>query len=247
MNKARALGNELNVGDIELRNIKALATGNLESKDIYCTFRRPISSQEDENMSAIPRKQRAMVRKALKENMTVEFTQELDTFYAVYSESVRNLGTPVFSKKYFRLLQKTFQEEHDILLVKDEHGSCVAAVLSFYYQDQVLPYYGGSTPKARVLRANDYMYWQLMCHAASKGVKTFDFGRSKVGTGPYSFKKNWGFEPTPLEYQHLLINAQSMPELNPNNPRYRYLIAMWKKLPLPIANLVGPVLSTHLS
>jgi lipid II:glycine glycyltransferase (peptidoglycan interpeptide bridge formation enzyme) len=109
-----------------------------------------------------------------------------------------------------------------------------------------LPYYGGSRPMARSTYGNDYMYWELMCRAAGRGIRVFDYGRSKIGTGAYSFKKNWGFEPEPLHYQYFLVGDKEMPNVNPNNPKYKYFIEAWKRLPLPLANAIGPLLARHL-
>jgi len=115
-------------------------------------------------------------------------------------------------------------------------------VLSFFFRNEVLPYYGGGTPRARHLGANDFMYWELMTRAADRGARLFDFGRSKIGTGSFAFKKNWGFEPEPLHYQYWLQPGREIPDHNPLNPKYRTMIAAWKRLPLPIANIIGPAI-----
>jgi FemAB-related protein (PEP-CTERM system-associated) len=114
--------------------------------------------------------------------------------------------------------------------------------MNFYWRDEVVPYYGGGTAAARQCHANDFMYWEVMRHAAARGCRVFDFGRSKIGTGAFSFKKNWGFTPTPLEYRFLVRPGDTIPEVNPLNPKYRLMIAAWKRLPLPVANLIGPFL-----
>jgi lipid II:glycine glycyltransferase (peptidoglycan interpeptide bridge formation enzyme) len=87
---------------------------------------------------------------------------------------------------------------------------------------------------------NDFMYWNLMQAAAARGCRLFDFGRSKLGTGAYDFKKNWGFTAQPLPYEYKLYGATSLPDNNPLNPKYQLFIKMWKKLPLPLANALGP-------
>ena len=124
----------------------------------------------------------------------------------------------------------------------EDKGTPIAAVLSFYFRDQVLPYYGGGTPAARSRAGNDIMYWEVMKRAADRGCRVFDFGRSKAGTGAYSFKKNWGFNPTPLNYEFKLRVGDTIPDVNPLNPKYRLMIETWKRLPLPVANLLGPML-----
>jgi FemAB-related protein (PEP-CTERM system-associated) len=130
--------------------------------------------------------------------------------------------------------------------VIQHQGQDLAAVMSFWFRDEVLPFYGGSRLAARPVAGNDFMYWELMRRAAERGAKVFDYGRSKAGSGAYSFKKNWGFEPEPLFYEYHLVGSDAMPEVNPNNPKYRLFIDAWKRLPLPLANLIGPRLSPYL-
>ena len=217
-----------------------LPEGDWQTRDgLYVTFRRAITGDDDANMKAIPRKQRAVVRKGIERGLTSTVSQDVDGLHAIYAESVRNLGTPVFSRRYFRLLAEAFHGSMDVLTVHDG-GTPVSAVLNFYDRDEVLPYYGGGTAAARTCHANDFMYWEVMRHAAARGCRLFDFGRSKTGTGAFSFKKNWGFTPAPLAYRYRVRLGGSIPDHNPLNPKYRLFIAAWKRLPLPVANLIGP-------
>ena len=121
-------------------------------------------------------------------------------------------------------------------------GKAVASVLNFYFRDEVLPFYGGGVRAARALAANDFLYWEVMRRACERGYRSFDFGRSKVGTGSFAFKCNWGFEPTALAYQFRLASGRTLPDLNPLNPRFASLIAAWKKLPLTLATRLGPLI-----
>jgi FemAB-related protein (PEP-CTERM system-associated) len=230
---------------LEFRSIEAQTPGWLVKEGLYVTFRREISADHDANLSAIPRKQRAVVRKGIANQLGTRVGHDWRTLHRVYGESVRNLGTPVFSRKYFALLCEEFGEDAEILVVEDQ-GTPIAAVLSFYFRDQVLPYYGGGTPAARTRAGNDIMYWEVMRRAADRGCRIFDFGRSKIDTGAYSFKKNWGFTPTPLNYEFKLRVGDTIPDVNPLNPKYRLMIETWKRLPLPVANLLGPMLVRNL-
>jgi len=209
--------------------------------DLYVTFRKPIGPEDEANMKAIPRKQRAMVRKGIERGLTSRADQDVDGLHAVYAESVRNLGTPVFGRRYFRLLAEVFRGCMDVVTVL-EGDRAVAAVLNFYYRDEVLPYYGGGTAAAREVAANDFMYWEVMRRAAARGCRTFDFGRSKAGTGAFAFKKNWGFTPQRLLHRFRVAAGQAVPDHNPLNPKYRLFIAAWKRLPLPVANTLGPLI-----
>ena len=207
--------------------------------DLYVTFRKPISANDDANLKAIPRKQRAVVRKGVDRGLASVVSDQVDGLHAIYAESVRNLGTPVFSRDYFRILAQAFCGRMDVVTVLDA-GVPVSAVLNFYDRDEVLPYYGGGTAAARASHANDFMYWEVMRLAAAKGSRLFDFGRSKIGTGAFAFKKNWGFTPEPLHYCYRLAPGAAIPDHNPLNPKYRFFINAWKRMPLPLANLIGP-------
>ena len=238
------LAKQLNVDALELRNTQASGQG-WPTKQLYATFRKEIDADPDVNMKAIPRKQRAVVRKGIKAGLVSELDTGWQRLYRIYAESVRNLGTPVFSANYFKILREVFADDCRVLMISHQ-GQDIAGVMSFYFKDQVLPYYGGSVTQARVLKGNDFMYWELMRRSGEEGVRIFDYGRSKEGTGPYSFKKNWGFTPEPLSYEYFLVKSKAMPDINPLNPKYRFFVNSWKKLPLPIANLVGPMLSKNL-
>jgi FemAB-related protein (PEP-CTERM system-associated) len=238
---AHQLALELGVGHLEYRNIVAAHPGNPDwhLKDLYVTFRKEIGADDEENMNAIPRKQRAMVRKGIKAGLAGEIDDNVDRMFIAYATSVHRLGTPVFPKKYFALLKQVFGDDCEVRTIVLE-GEIIAAVLSFYFRDEVLPYYGGGMPKARDVAGNDFMYWNLMQFAAARGCRIFDFGRSKLGTGAFDFKKNWGFAPTPLQYEYRLYGSSQVPDNNPLNPKYRLFIKLWQKMPLALANIIGP-------
>jgi FemAB-related protein (PEP-CTERM system-associated) len=243
--EAIAVAQRVGASSLELRTLKRTHSDWPCKDSLYVTFRKPLLPDVEANMKAIPRKQRAMVRKGIQNGLRSEVDAEVDRLYRVYAESVRNLGTPVFGKKFFRALKDEFGEACDIvtILYKD---TPIAAVMNFYFRGEVLPYYGGGTEAARGAAANDFMYWEVMRRACEKGCTSFDFGRSKVDTGPYNFKRYWGFEPTPLAYQYWLAPGESIPDVNPLNPKYRLMINVWKRLPLSIANAIGPYLARDL-
>ncbi|MCA8927755.1 MAG: FemAB family PEP-CTERM system-associated protein [Alphaproteobacteria bacterium] len=243
--EAARLGEQLGVGYVEMRSEQAQIPGWQTKSDVYATFRRELHDDDDANLKAIPRKKRADVRKGIKSDLTVDTSGDIDTFHAIYAESVRNLGTPVFSKRYIRTIAEEFGDDCEISVVHGPQGP-VAALASFFFRDQVLPYYGGGTFAARPLHAYDQLYWTLMGRAVRRGARVFDFGRSKYGTGAFDYKTYWGFEPTPLRYQYHLVKASEVPDINPLNPKYRLFVAMWQKLPLPVANRVGPWVARQL-
>jgi FemAB-related protein (PEP-CTERM system-associated) len=235
---AQALARELGVGALEYRNQAAQHAG-WPTKDLYVTFKKTIEPEIEANMNAIPRKQRAMVRKGIKAGLIGEIDADTSRFFKAYSASVHRLGTPVFSRKFFGLLKDEFAEDCEVLTITLD-GKVISSVMTFYFRDEVLPYYGGGVADARAVAGNDFMYWDLMRRACERGLRVFDFGRSKRGTGSFDFKKNWGFEPTPLHYEYFLVADTAVPEINPLNPKYRLFIQAWKKMPRALANVIGP-------
>ena len=214
-------------------------------REQYATFRKALDPDPEVNFGAIRRKQRAEIRKGIQAGLRSEVDTDVDRFYRVYAESVRNLGTPVFPKRYLRTLKSVFGPDCEIRSIV--HGDqVVSGVMSFYFRGEVLPYYGGGTLAARGSSANDFMYWELMRHAVEAGVEVFDFGRSKRDSGAYHFKRHWGFEPEPLHYEYHLVRRSEVPDLSPTNPRYQALIAAWQRLPLPLTRAVGPWIARSL-
>jgi FemAB-related protein (PEP-CTERM system-associated) len=243
--EAQTLAQQLGVSHLELRNV-AQRHADWPTQDLYVTFRREISPDIEANMLAIPRKQRAMVRKGIKHGLRSEIDTNADRFFALFADNVHRHGTPALPKRYFEALQREFGADCEMLIVLDEAGRAVSSVLSFYFRNEVLPYYAGDDQSARELAANDFKYWEVMRRACERGCKIFDYGRSKRGTGSYSFKKNWGFEPTPLHYEYRLFRGDAIPENNPMNPKYRAFIALWRRLPIGFANRLGPFIVRNL-
>ncbi|MCC6198214.1 MAG: FemAB family PEP-CTERM system-associated protein [Burkholderiales bacterium] len=224
---------------LELRNRRSLRP-DWPRQDLYVTFRRPISADAEENMLAIPRKQRAMIRKGIKHGLRSEVDRGVDRFFDLYADNVHRHGTPPFSKRYFARLREVFGDDCEAMTVVDGGGRQVSGVISFYFRNEVLPYYAGDSVAARELAANDFKYWELMRRACERGITVFDYGRSKRGTGSFDFKKNWGFEPAPLAYEYALFRGDAIPQNNPANPKYRAMIALWRRLPRGVANAIGP-------
>jgi len=230
---------------LELRDREALCPG-WPTQGLYVTFRKAIEPDVDTNMLAIPRKQRAMVRKGIKQGLKSVVDARTDRFFDLYADNVHRHGTPALPRRYFARLKAVFGDDCEVTIVEDADGTAVSGVMSFYFRDEVLPYYAGDTTAARDLAANDFKYWELLRRACERGLRLFDYGRSKRGTGSFDFKKNWGFEPTPLHYEYRLFRGNAVPQNNPSNPKYRAMIALWRRLPRPIVNAIGPAIVRHL-
>jgi FemAB-related protein (PEP-CTERM system-associated) len=238
--EARELGQRLGVKHVELRNAWEEQTSGLPRLDRYVTFTQTIGPEEAAILEAIPRKTRAAVRKSLKEGLEShrEF-HDPRTFENLYSQNLRKLGTPSFPPCHFQALLANFRGMADVREVRAD-GKTVAAVLSFYFRDQVLPYYGASDPAANALAPNNFMYFDLMRWAGQNGYRTFDFGRSKRVKGSYDFKNHWGMVERELPYEIMLIGGKRLPNVSPANPVFRWPIRCWQRMPLAITRALGP-------
>jgi FemAB-related protein (PEP-CTERM system-associated) len=243
--EAQKLAQRLGAAHLELRHVQP-RHDDWPRQELYVTFRKALLPTEEANMLAIPRKQRAMVRKGIKNGLTSDVDADVDRFFALYADNVHRHGTPALPKRYFAELCREFGKDCEVLTVSAPDGRPLSSVLSFYFRDEVMPYYAGDDVAARDLAANDFKYWELMRHACARGIKLFDYGRSKQGTGPYAFKKNWGFEPTPLHYEYQLYKRDAVPQNNPANAKFKLMIETWRRLPLGVANWLGPYVVRNL-
>lgn len=232
---------------VELRGGAIPSDWHIETES-HANFVADLAEDDEAQLLAIPRKQRADVRKSLAGELEISIGRSAEdraAHYAVYAESVRNLGTPVFPKSLFDAMLEAFPDA-DILTVR-HNGAAISSVLSFYHEETVMPYWGGGLFAARGLKANERMYYELMLHARGRGMTRFDFGRSKNGSGPYRYKKNWGFEPEPMVYGSWSADPAAARNVDPTDAAYAKKIELWKKLPLGIANRIGPVIARGLA
>lgn len=241
VDEARKLGESLGVNFIELRNAYPEQCAGLSNVTRYVTFTQQIGPDADAILEAIPRKTRYMVRKALKQPYTVRQTRDPRSFEELYSRNLRRLGTPSFPRRHFATLLSAFGDKADVREV-ELNGKVVASVFSFYFRDQVLPYYGAADPAFNELAPSNFMYYDLMRWAGGCGYKLFDFGRSKKESGSFDFKAHWGMESRDLPYEIILVRQKELPNFSPNNPRYQRAIKLWQQIPLPITRALGPFL-----
>jgi FemAB-related protein (PEP-CTERM system-associated) len=245
--RAVGLATELNVEFLELRSFRnSVPVDSMLEKDIYVTFRTALQTDTEANMLAIPRKTRAEVREGSRHGL--EFKVDAigaSEFFEIYSRSVHQLGTPVFPKQLFVNGMEQFGSDCRIFSVHWQ-GKLVAAAWTLFYKDEVVPYFGGSIREYNRLAVNSFMYGMLIRYAGENGYNVFDFGRSKKGTGSFDFKRRWGMTMSDLPYQTLLVRRKSMPDTSPLNPKFSKAIQIWQRLPLPLTQFVGPMISKHL-
>ena len=247
-NHAAEIAKELNVQFLELRNFRNVSAADtkLLRKDIYVTFRMPLKEDVEANMLTIPRKTRAEIREGIRNGLEFRINEiGPSEFFDVYSQSVRQLGTPVFPKHLFVTGLEHFGSDCKIFSVH-WGGKLVSAVWTLFYKDEVVPYFGGSIREYNRLAVNNFMYWMLIKYGCEHGYKIFDFGRSKKGTGSFDFKKRWGMTMSELAYEYMLVRQRTMPDTSPLNPKFSKAIELWRRLPLPVTQWIGPVVSKHL-
>jgi FemAB-related protein (PEP-CTERM system-associated) len=236
------MAEEEKVQYLELRQQSPANDPGFLVKQLYVTFDQELPESLDRLLQGFPRDTRYMIRKAQKNRLrAVVDSGQIDTFYEIYARSVHQLGTPVFPKRFFQTLLQEFGEQCEITVVWHK-TQAVAAVVSFRFCDWILPYYGGSLLEGRGLAANNFMYWEVMKRALEGGVRYFDFGRSKLGTGSYAFKTQWNMRERPLPYQFHLVERKTMPNYSPTNSRFKLATNCWKYLPFPVTKILGPAL-----
>jgi FemAB-related protein (PEP-CTERM system-associated) len=238
--EVRKLSEALRVGHTELRNAYPEQRIGYTEIATHLTFVGPIGPDEEQVQLSIPRKTRRIVRKSLEQGFETRIEKtNPEVFEQLYARNLRKLGTPAFPHRYFAALLRNFKSEVEIREVW-MGSQAVAAVLTFYFRDQVLPYYGASDERYNAQAPATYMYYDLMRSAGKAGYTIFDFGRSKVESGSTHFKSHWGLQERPLPYEILLVQRKELPNFTPTNPLYQYPIRLWQKLPLPVTRTVGP-------
>jgi len=212
----------------------------------YDTFRKPLPERAEDVLPALPRKTRAAARnglKALGEDSAAFGHEWLDTVYDLYSITLRRLGSPNYSRRLFHALLKEYGDGCVSLVVRDKDRP-VAGVVSFVFRDEIVPYFSGSVDVGMHKDANNVMYLRLMEYAVRRGLRWFDFNRTRRDNpGPYDFKRHHGFEPSPLHYQFYLNGGGELPNLSPSNARYALAGRLWRRLPLWLTRPAGARIS----
>jgi len=233
------LANRLGVKYLEMRNQAEPYPTSLPGRDLYVTFTQDLAPGPEKLLQGLPRDTRYAVRKSQKAGL--EWTEDLTIkeFYEIYAQSVHRLGTPVFSRELFDCLKEEFPDQCRLFGVR-KGKKAIAGVLCFYFRDQVLPYYGGALAEYYKDSPNNFMYWNLIAQSSKEGYRYFDFGRSKRGTGSFSFKSAWSMQMRELPYRYHLVRAKEVPRLSPVDQKFQLPVAIWKRLPFGWTKVLGP-------
>ncbi len=240
VDEAIRLARELRVGHIEFRQVLPLGDA-FQAKTHKVSMRLRLPAGSDGLWNSFPSKLRSQVKRSQKEAMTVRIgrADELDNFYRVFSICMRNLGTPVYPKAFFRNILDRFPDNAWICTVSLGSVPVASGFLLGYRSRMEIPWAAADRRYNR-LSPNMLLYWNCLKFACEKGYAEFDFGRSTIDEGTYKFKEQWGATPTQLHWQYWLPDGGKLPELSPRNSKYELAIALWKKIPLPITKFLGP-------
>ena len=240
LDTSRNLLGETGADYVELRHLGRGRDG-LVTKQHKVTMILQLETSEEAQWDVLASKVRNQIRKAEKSGLrvTAGHTELLDGFYDVFCRNMRDLGTPVYGKSFFRNVLEQFPATTRIISVT-LNGSTVASGLLTWYRDTLEVPWASSIRDFREYCPNNLLYWEAIKFAIGHGAARFDFGRSTPGEGTYHFKKQWGAKPQQLYWQYLLKDGVSLPELSPSSPKYRAAVRMWQRLPVYVTRLLGP-------
>ena len=220
---------------------------NLPTRSHKVAVVLPLKGDQESLWAALPHKVRTDIRKGTKSELRADFggREFLDDFYRVFARNMRDLGTPVYGRRFFAEILRVFPDDSFICRVR--HGdTTVAASFLTGHAGTLEAVWSSSRYDYLAMRPNMFLYWSILCFASERGFRLFDFGRSTIGSGTHRFKKQWGTEDVPLFWAYWLPEGDSLPELNPENPRYRLAIRLWQYLPVPMTKLIGPPIAKRL-
>ncbi len=201
-----------------------------------------LPSASEQLWQALGAKVRAQVNKAKPHGFTVHIggAELLDDFYQVFAINMRDLGTPVYAKSFFQNILASHIGKANIVLLKNSLGQPVSASFLLGHKQQLEVPWASTLKKENRTNANMLLYWSMLQFACEQGYKVFDFGRSSVDASTYKFKKQWGAKPVQLHWHYWLAEGGALPQLNPNNPKYKMVIWAWQRLPVWLTKILGP-------
>jgi FemAB-related protein (PEP-CTERM system-associated) len=225
---------------LELRNRNGGLRPAYHAIPRYATFTMPLVADPQILYQAFPKDIRYMIRKGEKAGLSVRHgLEQLESFYRLMTLNLRRLGTPAFPRSLFENLIQEYPKQIDLAVVYSG-SKPVAGGMTFLFRDSAQPYYVGSEEEAKITGANNFLWWQMIKHAAEAGRSEFDFGRSKNDSGNYAFKKKWNPCIQPLDYQLRLVRRKSIPNFSPTNPKFKIASNLWRRLPLGLTRVLGP-------
>jgi FemAB-related protein (PEP-CTERM system-associated) len=247
LQRAAEIARSERAGYVELRNLEA-RPGHRTTSSLYVTYRKDLPDDRSAVMPSIPKKARAEVRRARdKHGITLQDDCDVDTLFDLFAENKRRLGSPALPRRWFEALHEEFGKAVVIHRAVEPSGRTLSACMSFCFKDTFNAYYSGSLTGVNDTGVMNFLYCAMMEWAVAAGFSRFDFGRSRVDSGPGHFKENMGFVAEPLHYEYLLVGDKArVPEFHPGNPKLALPRRLWSRLPMSMTNRLGARLSRHL-
>jgi len=244
--EAIAQARKMKVRYLELRH-RSNPELDLPSRSHKVAMVLPLLGGQDAQWAALPHKVRTDIRKGEKSELQAEFggRELLDEFYEIFARNMRDLGTPVYGRRFFSEILRVFAADAHICRVR-HRNTTVAASFLIGHKGTLEAVWSSSRYDYLAMRPNMFLYWSILGFAMEKGFRFFDFGRSTIGSGTHRFKKQWGAQDVPLYWTYWLPGDSRFPKLNPDNQRYRLAIRLWQHLPVRVTKLLGPALAKRL-
>jgi serine/alanine adding enzyme len=240
LDAAKRTGAELGVDHIELRH-RNVTELDWPARDDKVAMLLELPASDEALWDSFKPKLRSQIRRPQKEGAVARRGggELVGDFYDVFARNMRDLGTPVYPRRFFEAIVATFEAEASVFVV-DLRGKSVAAGLVLAHRDVLEIPWASSLRAANQTGVNMLLYWEALREGIARGCRRFDFGRSTRASGTYRFKLQWGARAQPLRWHYWLARGGALPQLSPSNPKYQVAIALWRRLPLPVANLLGP-------
>lgn len=255
LNKAMELGEKLKAENLELRHIRPISSLDfeaLEKSGIVQTLshkvlmRLELPESSEILMKSFKSKLRSQIKKPVKEGLESKIggPELLDEFYDVFLINMRDLGSPVHSKRLMKNVLEEFSGKARIIIVHKENQPMACSFVIGFKDILENPWASALREYSR-LSPNMLLYWAMLEYACENGYKYFDFGRSTPDEGTYKFKKQWGSKPTSLNWQYIFLNGMPGYEVSESS-KFGKAVEYWKKLPVSVTRVIGPVIRKHI-
>lgn len=240
------IANRVKADHIELRHTRHIQ--ELQEKTSKVSMMLDLPQDSDMLWSDLSSNLRRKIRKPEKEGMYLKLgrEEELDSFYTVFSINMRDLGTPVYSKKFFSNILRRFPNNSWLYTVYEKKGSPVASAFLIGFKQRIEMPWVSSIKAYNKYYPNSLLYWSSLKLACEMGYRRFDFGRSTPGEGTFRFKQQWNAQPVQLYWHYWIRNGGPLPNINPKNPKYQTAIRIWQNIPVEITKLIGPLIVKNL-
>lgn len=246
MQQAGELAETKTASHIEFRDTQAYE-GQWGLREDKVVMLLDLPAESDILWKDIGTKVRAQVKRPQREPVSSKHggLDLLDDFYQVFAQNMRDLGTPVYSKAFFKSILQAFPENTHIVCIYHNGKPAAGGFLMGYKNRMEIPW-ASALREFNKISVNMFLYWEVLKYSIEQGYQQFDFGRSTVNAGTYRFKKQWGAKPKQLYWHYWLADGQDVPKMNPDNPKYKFVINTWQKLPVWLTKIIGPSIVKNL-